>query len=108
MAAQVLERKDKTIDVPRGKFALLAEEAPAAVDRADVKVPRGKFALLAEPDVKGRSTLEELGRQVGLTARAGVRGVTALPNMVGDSLGLQSSDAVEGAMDKLGLPRPEN
>jgi hypothetical protein len=33
-----------------------------------------------------RSMGEDLGRQVGLTARAGIKGVLGLPAMVGDAL----------------------
>ena len=56
---------------------------------------------------KGRSTLSELGRQLGLTARYAVEGVTAIPNMIGDALGLRSSEAVSGALTSAGLPSPE-
>jgi hypothetical protein len=47
---------------------------------------------------------------VGLTARAGVQGfpLVAIPNMVGDALGLRSSDALRGALTKMGLPEPAN
>lgn len=55
-----------------------------------------------------RSTLREVGRQVGLTARAGIKGVTALPAMVGDALGMGSSAAVERTLNQVGLPQPEN
>jgi hypothetical protein len=56
---------------------------------------------------KGRSTVSELGRQLGLTARHLVEGVTAPVNMIGDALGLRSSEAVSGALTSAGLPTPE-
>src|SRR5690349_16776215 len=46
------------------------------------------------PVNRQRDLGSDLVRQVGLTARAGVEGVTALPNMVGDALGLRSTEAV--------------
>lgn len=55
-----------------------------------------------------RSTMRELGRQVGLTARAGIRGIAAPATMVGDALGLRSSAALNKTLDQVGLPRPEN
>lgn len=50
----------------------------------------------------------DLVRQVGLTARAGIEGVAALPNMVGDALGLRSTEAVRQGLTRIGLPEPEN
>ena len=38
------------------------------------------------PAAPKRGLGEQVVRQLGLTARAGVEGVTALPNMVGDAL----------------------
>lgn len=66
-------------------------------------------ALIAqlEADEK-RSLPAQVVRAVGRTARAGVQGITALPNMIGDALGLQSSQAVRNALSKLGLPEAEN
>lgn len=37
--------------------------------------------------------LDGLSRQVGLTARASVQGLAAIPNMIGDAIGLKSSKA---------------
>lgn len=58
----------------------------------------------AEP----RSFGAEIGRQVGLTARAAVEGMSALPNMIGDALGLKSTEAVSGLLTRIGIPVPEN
>lgn len=55
---------------------------------------------------KEPSLADSLGRQVGLTARAGIQGLTAIPNMVGDVLGLRSSEAVSKGLTKIGLPEP--
>lgn len=57
---------------------------------------------------KERSFAAEIGRQVGLTVRAGVEGITALPNMIGDALGLKSSEAVSGLLNRIGIPVAEN
>lgn len=54
-----------------------------------------------------RSVAQNVGRQVGLTARYALEGGLALPAMVGDALGLKSSQAVSTLGDQLGLPRPE-
>lgn len=57
----------------------------------------------------GQRTLpKEIVRQLGLTGRHIVEGVTALPNMVGDALGLQSSKAISDLLTRVGLPQTEN
>ena len=43
---------------------------------------------LEAPDAPPRSIPEQITRAVGRTVRAGVQGLTAIPNMVGDALGL--------------------
>jgi hypothetical protein len=55
-----------------------------------------------------RSLPEKIIRGVGRTVRAGVRGITAVPNMIGDALGLQSSETVRNALTKMGLPEAMN
>lgn len=62
----------------------------------------------APQEAPKRSTGENLLRQLGLTARAGLTGVTALPAMVGDAIGADSSGAVQRLADTIGLPKPEN
>lgn len=59
------------------------------------------------PSSEERGPVSEIARQVGLTARAGIQNAAAIPNMVGDALGLQSTEAVKNALTKLGLPLPE-
>lgn len=77
-------------------------------------------------DKKDRTTAEELGRQLGLTVRAGVNGVAALPAMLSDgvtgvvNLGLdavrgqgkgfrfkRAGAALNDAMSLVGVPEPE-
>ncbi|MBJ9695761.1 hypothetical protein [Burkholderia cenocepacia] len=81
------------------QFVKDAGAAPAGgASSADSAAPTGLAAQFLA-DVNGapaaapapaaaapRSTGAELARQVGLTARAGVTGVTALPAMIGDAL----------------------
>lgn len=90
-----------------------------------------KTAVSAAPSQAApqRSTLGELGRQIGLTTRAGVTGLAGLPNMLGDVLNtgvnavtggvnrlagtnipqLQMPSAVtQQALNVVGLPQPEN
>jgi len=64
------------------------------------------------------SMLDELGRQVGLTARGALSGVTAIPGMVADApvsianaLGANlplPSQAQQQLMTRMGLPEPQN
>lgn len=56
---------------------------------------------------KQKSLADELGRQLGLTVRAGAKGVVAIPSMIGDALGLNTSGAVDALLSKL-LPTPQN
>ena len=66
-----------------------------------------------EEPVEERSFGENIGRQVGLTARAGIKGVAAIPAMIGDAIfsfggeSGRSSRALDQTLDILGLPRPE-
>ena len=60
------------------------------------------------PTAPQRGAGEELARQLGLTVRAGAKGVVAVPAMVGDALGLNSSGSVDRLLDYIGLPKPEN
>lgn len=78
----------------------------------------GKIRFEDEP--KKRTTWEELGRQVGLTARAGATGVSAIPAMFGDFFAggvnlaagrpviTPTSQLVQQGLTSLGLPEPEN
>ncbi|MDE2040753.1 MAG: hypothetical protein KGJ45_12160, partial [Elusimicrobia bacterium] len=75
------------------------------------------------------SAWDQLTRQIGLTARAGVTGVSAIPNMIGDALnsginlGIRGINSIAGSsipqlqmpsqvtqqgMNALGIPQPQN
>jgi hypothetical protein len=65
-----------------------------------------------------RSIAEDIGRQLGLTARAGVTGLSALPTMAADALNLglnflpgvniqPASKSLQQLMNSLNLPQPE-
>ena len=82
----------------------------------DVEGPEGATAEQALAQVQATykpsaspatSIPDQLGRQVGLTARYGIEGLTALPNMVGDAFGLGSSKAVSDLLTRFGLPQPQ-
>tara|TARA_R110000796_G_C14550616_1_gene433794 strand:- start:41 stop:1540 length:1500 start_codon:yes stop_codon:yes gene_type:complete len=71
-----------------------------------------------ETQPEERSTLGEIGRQVGLTARGALSGVTAIPGMVADApvsianvFGANlplPSEAQQQLMTRIGLPEPKN
>ena len=82
-----------------------------------------------EPKPEGDTLVGEAGRQVGLTARAGVTGVSAIPMMVGDALNSginmatsgvnklagtnipqlkMPSNALQSVMTDAGVPAPQN
>lgn len=74
----------------------------------------------AAPNPQGqRPTIDELQRQLGLTARAGVQGLTALPSLLAEiprqALNLipgvnfpPQQQAVSDLLSNIGLPKPEN
>jgi len=106
-----------TVDIPNiGVVEFPAEMSNSEIEAAIVKMttPRG--------------TTEELGRQVGLTARAGVSGVAGLPLLAGDALNTlynlisqgvekgtgyslgqlpMASRSAQTLMTQAGLPEPE-
>lgn len=61
-----------------------------------------------EQETRTRGYGEELGRQLGLTARHGLKGLTAIPAMFGDAIGMNSSGSVNTLADMIGLPKPES
>jgi hypothetical protein len=83
----------ETVEQPKGGFTPLAE----------VKAPAEAKRFLGGPEDRAA-----VGRQLGLTARAGVMGLTAIPNMFGNAFGLRSSQTISDALTKLGLPEPQN
>lgn len=89
---------------------LKADEAgdteAASVLAGEIKKRRAE-GYVKESQAPQRNLAQDLARQVGLTARAGITGVAALPNMVGDALGLKSTQALSGVLDKV-FPTPES
>ena len=112
-----------------------AQAAPVANDDPIMaalsgKAPAARIALdNMAPDAKPKTLYDELSRQVGLTARAGVTGLTGIPSMVGDALnsgvnlgirGINSaagtkigelpmvSSIVQNTMNSAGVPQPQN
>jgi hypothetical protein len=80
--------------------------AAPAVDLSSVPTEElMKMRGAAEPP---RSAPDEFARQVGLTARAGVKGLVSIPAMLGDALGMRSNASVDRLLDTLGLPAPGN
>ena len=73
--------------------------------KAPIETPQFEKDAAAnlEPGIIG-----QVGRQLGLTARAGIKGLTAIPAVVGDAIGMDSSGAVDRALSMVGLPAPAN
>lgn len=101
-----------TANGPWSKYGSQAAEPP---------VEPGFFERMFEGDTNANKPLLERGtnplvigaatsiaRQVGLTARAGLRGLMSIPAMVGDALGMRSTEAVQGVADLMYLHRPES
>lgn len=105
-----------------GKGASLS--AQFAADASAAPAP-----VAAPAPTQHASMLEQLGHQLGLTARAGATGITALPAMMGDALnsgvnlGIRGINAVtdshipelqmpsqlvQKGMNAVGLPQPQN
>jgi len=91
---------------PSEIVSFLSQAAPK-----DVSVPR------EAPQVEPGTDLG-IGRQLGLTARAGITGVTAVPAIAGDALNQlirmisganipPVSQSIQGLMTRAGLPEPE-
>lgn len=99
-------------------------EFPADMSDADIeKVLASQFAPKQAPvptqEPKKSSFWEEAGRQLGLTARAGVSGIAGLPNIVADpAVALYNrlagtnyqlpSQALQATLTSMGLPEPKN
>lgn len=73
----------------------------------EAKAGGGVATATPSPEIKKRSTGEEVMRQLGLTARYGVEGALALPSLPGDVLGFKSSQGVSDLLTRIGLPKPE-
>jgi hypothetical protein len=112
------------------QFAADAGPAPAPVSLSSQFVADAQAAAPAPKAQPAKASTENsLGRQLGLTARAGVTGITALPSMIGDaantginlvSHGVNSvlgthipdlqmpSQAIQAGENAIGLPQPAN
>lgn len=55
----------------------------------------------------GKSIIEGLGRQAGLTARDAVTGVLSIPDAVLELTGMHATRDVNALLDEIGLPRPK-
>lgn len=74
---------------------------------------------VAMPQPKEKSTLGEIGRQIGLTARAGITGLTSLPAMLAEPVAAgvnaiagkkimeSPTKAVQNLMTAAGIPEPQ-
>lgn len=100
------------VDVPDNADPAMLAELEALV-KGPTKAPQG--GEVAPPG----GMLGQLGRQLGLTARAGLTGLTAVPAMLGDAAAAASNmalgtkfpnqtQALQKLMTQLGLPEPEN
>lgn len=80
---------------------------------------RAPAAVQTAPKAPASSGGSELGRQLGLTARAGITGLTSLPAMFGDALnaGVNKvfgtnlapvSQSIQNFENSIGLPQPAN
>lgn len=120
---------------PATPAAPATQAAPTASGDPLLMLVRGNDETVPVPTkpvttpANSTSTLDEIGHQLGLTARAGVTGLMSLPNMVGDAtnslinlatsgvnkvagthipaIGLPSQ-ATQNLMDQAGVARPRN
>lgn len=81
-------------------------------DRSGGPMPLNQVNTHAQTEPQeGRSSVGEVGRQLGLTARAGLEGVSALPEMiinpVAGMMGLPEM-RMSNTLDAAGFPQPEN
>ncbi|MEX5543883.1 hypothetical protein, partial [Pseudomonas poae] len=58
---------------------------------------KGGNKTTAEPEKEGQSFMGDLGRQVGLTARAGISGLASLPAMAADAV----TGPINAGLDKV-------
>jgi hypothetical protein len=114
-------------DAIQVKGAQAGVPAKGLADQWDA-TPATPPAVVPQQQTAQPSFMDQLGRQLGLTARAGVSGITSLPAMVGDALnsgvnlgirGVNSvtgsnipqlsmpSQAIQQGMNAAGLPQPQ-
>ncbi len=109
-----VELPDGTVieDVPEGTTK---EQLATKLQAKGMKVPK---EWLPKPKAPERTTGQKIGRQLALTARAGIEGVTALPGMLADApfqvanlFGANMrlpSQAQANLLNQVGFPQPEN
>lgn len=115
---QMQDGRVARFEVPEGTTP---EQAQSMMQQALPTIPS---EAQQSPKPQERSLGQEFLRQAGLTARAGVQGVAAVPGMVNDALGAgynavadtvgipgyrfgNTRDAIDAALTKAGLPEPE-
>lgn len=73
-------------------------EAPASFD------PNAYLGITEQPQEQSPYSIDELGRQLGLTARAGVKGLSFLPNTVADALAGAANLGLEAVGSEARVP----
>ena len=118
---------DKVTDavIPSAQAAGSEESPYSKMSDADLMAAYNAAKSAKEPEKRG--ALSEFGHQLGLTARAGINGISSLPAMMSDAVtgpinaGLdlaagkgngfrfqRASDALNNVMDAAGVAKPEN
>jgi hypothetical protein len=124
---QVAARANQDGPIVRGLNAVAGAVLPSAQAETAPPAKLDLSAVQWDEPAQEPGMASELGRQVGLTARAGVKGALALPGMFADAAsglvntGLDltagkgngyrfpsTSAALDGVMNKAGLPQPRN
>lgn len=91
--------KEYEVDAPQGA----SQDDALKYFQSNWKQPQSAVvAPSSSPSLAG-----SLGRQLGLTARHGIKGALAIPAMLGDAMGAGSSQSVENLVNMMGLPKPE-
>lgn len=110
------------IALEQGNFAaisdaglqIIEQASPQGIPTTGTMTPQG---MVVEPSFS--DTVGEVGRQVGLTARGGITGVTAPATMIGDPLNQlinmiagtnlpPASESLQNLLNMVGLPQPKN
>ena len=84
----------------------------AEIDEIGASIKGSPAAATPTAPPQQRSMGQELGRQLGLTARAGITGVASLPAMMAEpvaaALGMPpQAQALQNFLTKMGLPEPQ-
>lgn len=88
--------------LPDGKIARFEVPDGTTAEQAQAMVEK-EFPNLVAPEKTAAG--DQVGRQVGLTARGAVMGLTYPGRVAGDVLGLRSTEALSGLLNKF-LPTP--